>query len=61
MQRAKSAYWLAHEIGMSESGLHKIRHNGVKALNLDILGKICDALDCEPSDIIVAEKVKSRK
>lgn len=52
-ERGRSAYWLANEIGMTHGGFYKILHGKFKALNMDVLGRICDALQCQPGDLLV--------
>ncbi|MGH9759904.1 MAG: helix-turn-helix domain-containing protein [Blastocatellia bacterium] len=54
-ERGRTAYWLANEIGMTHGGFYKIIHGKVKALNLEVLAKICDALECKPGDILELE------
>ena len=55
-ERNHSAYWLANEIGMTHGGLYKILHGKFKALNIEVLARICDALECKPSDLLVLEE-----
>jgi DNA-binding Xre family transcriptional regulator len=40
---------------LHQSVISKIRHNKSKALQLDILGLLCELLECQPSDLIVYE------
>ena len=59
-QRGKSAYWLAHQVGITEAGLHKVRHGKVKAITIDLLNRLCDALECEPGDVLVRVVAKKK-
>jgi len=60
-ERGRSAYWLANQIGMTHGGLFKILHGKVKALNMAALARICDALQCEPGDVLVLIKGRPSK
>lgn len=67
-KRQKSAYWLSQETGISESMLWRIRHGKTNGVQWSTLNRICDALGCEPGDLIikvadelaVAEKRKAK-
>ena len=52
-KRGESFYWLAKTTGINHAVMSKLRHNGMKALRLDVLDRICTALECEPGDILV--------
>jgi putative transcriptional regulator len=39
---------------ISESTLQSIRHN--KGISTDTIGKLCEALDCQPGDIMEYKK-----
>lgn len=43
---------LAALIGLSEQNLSMIKTGKVKGVRFDTLVKICDALDCQPGDIL---------
>lgn len=43
---------LSSIIGVSEQALSMIKTNKVKGMRFDTLGKICEALDCQPGDIL---------
>ncbi|HNR76311.1 MAG TPA: helix-turn-helix transcriptional regulator [Parvularculaceae bacterium] len=43
---------LAAAIGVTEQALSMIKTNKVKGVRFDTLMKICDILDCQPSDIL---------
>jgi putative transcriptional regulator len=59
----KSAYWLAKELGMGHGNLYVYRKNRVKAMNLDLLARMCELLDCQIGDlmILVDEKPGNKK
>ena len=43
---------LAEKVGITNANLSKIKNNKVNAIRFSTLAAICDALDCEPGDII---------
>jgi len=52
-ERGRSAYWLANELGMGHGNLYKYRKGKVQAINLDLLGRICELLECKPGNLLV--------
>ena len=54
--RGRTAYWLANEVGMTHGGFYKVLHGKIKALNLELLAKLCDALECQPGDLLILDK-----
>lgn len=54
--KGKSIYWLNKVTGISSSTLSRICNNKTTAIDFAVLDKICDALDCEVSDILLHEK-----
>ena len=48
-----TAYALAKQAGLHQSVIAKFRHNEAKAVRLDVLEKICNALGCEPGELLV--------
>lgn len=51
--RGMTAYALAKEAGLHQSVISKLRHNEARALRLDVLDRVCAALNCEPGELIV--------
>lgn len=51
-EKGKSAYWLAKQTGINHTTLAQIRNNKNKAINLEFLDRICEALNCEPGEIM---------
>lgn len=43
---------LAEEVGITLANLSRIKTGKVKALRFSTLGKLCEALECKPGDII---------
>ncbi len=55
-QKNKSIYWLNKETGIASSTLSRICNNKTSSIEFSVLDKICDALDCEVSDILIHRK-----
>lgn len=47
---------LADKVGITNVNLSKIKNNKVNAIRFSTLASICDALDCEPGDILKFEE-----
>ena len=47
---------LAKEIGISEQNLSILKVNKAKAIRFSTLEKICQALECQPGDILVYQQ-----
>ena len=43
---------LAEEIGISEQNLSMLRAGRAKGVRFNTLAKICEALDCQPGDLL---------
>lgn len=43
---------LARRIGITEQNLSLLKSGKVKGVRFDTLEKICEALDCQPGDIL---------
>lgn len=43
---------LADRVGITNVNLSKLKNNRVTAIRFSTLSAICDALDCEPGDIL---------
>lgn len=56
-QQNKSIYWLNKQTGIASSTLSRICNNKTKSIEFTVLDKICEALNCEVSDIL--ENTKS--
>ena len=51
-ERRMSLNELAERIGISNVNLSKIKNNKVTAVRFSTLAGICDALKCQPGDIL---------
>lgn len=43
---------LSEIVGITETNLSLLKSNKVKGVRFDTLAKICEALDCQPGDIL---------
>lgn len=43
---------LAERIGITEANLSLLKQGHVKGMRFDTLERICDALDCQPGDLL---------
>ena len=55
-ERKMSLNDLADRVGITNVNLSKLKNNKVTAVRFSTLSAICDALDCEPGDILKIEK-----
>jgi putative transcriptional regulator len=55
-KRKMSVTELTNRVGMTMANISMIKNGKVKAIKLDTLGKICEALDCQPGDILEYRK-----
>lgn len=57
-ERGRSLYWLAKQTGMTELALSNIRKGKTKGIDFETLDRICEALQCDPGDILVRNNSK---
>lgn len=50
--KEKSQKWLAEETGIRPPTISAICNNSIKQLPVNVIEKICIALDCQPGDFI---------
>ena len=55
----RSFYWLAKTTGISHTTLWRLKKGKAQGINFITLEKICQALECEPGDILKLEKRNS--
>jgi len=51
-QRKRRAKSVAAEIGITEANLSLLRTGKVRGIRFETLGKLCEALDCKPGDLL---------
>ena len=56
----RSFYWLAKETGISHTTLWRLKKGKALGINFDTLDKICDALGCQPGDVLTLASEKKR-
>jgi putative transcriptional regulator len=55
----RSLYWLSQETGIRWGTIAAIAKGTIRRIDLDSLDAICDALRCQPGDLLV--KVERKK
>lgn len=56
VERKMSLNELAERVGISNVNLSKIKNNRVTAIRFSTLEAICEALNCQPGDILEYQK-----
>ncbi|HEX8845672.1 MAG TPA: helix-turn-helix transcriptional regulator [Pyrinomonadaceae bacterium] len=60
--QGRSFYWLAKETGISHTTLWRLKKGKALGINFVTLEKICQALNCQPGDVLLlTEEKKSAK
>ncbi len=59
-QGITTAYQLQTKAGIAPSSASRLFKNNVTQFTLETLDKLCEALDCEPSDLLVRPKRKAK-
>jgi putative transcriptional regulator len=49
----RSIYWLCKETGTAYSTLHRLARGRANSIEFRILDKVCEALHCQPGDILI--------
>jgi putative transcriptional regulator len=57
-EHGRTFYWLAKETGISHTTLWRLKKDKALGINFDTLEKICDALGCQPGDILALPAIK---
>ena len=52
----KSQYWLAKQTGIAESTINTLCKGKNERINFNTIERICEALDCDITDIIRLER-----
>jgi putative transcriptional regulator len=62
-RRGRTVYWLWKETNIRYATLWQISRGSVRLLNLEVLDRLCEALKCQPGELIVRvdETRKGRK
>jgi putative transcriptional regulator len=61
-QKGRTLYWLSQQAGVRYATIWNLSRGEVGRLSIDALDRICEALECQPGDLLirVADK-KPRK
>ena len=61
--RGRTFYWLAKETGVSHTTLWRLKKGKAYGITFETVEKICQALDCQPGDIVklVPEKRSTKR
>ena len=51
-ERGRSFYWLSKNTGISYTTLWRLKKGNALGINFSTLLKICEALECQPGDIL---------
>jgi putative transcriptional regulator len=51
--RGKTRYWLAKQTGITYPAIDNLCKGKTQRIDFATLGALCDALDCQPSDLLV--------
>ena len=51
-EHGRTFYWLAKETGISHTTLWRLKKDKALGINFETLEKICEALKCQPGDIL---------
>lgn len=51
-ERHHSFYWLSKETGISHTTLWRLKKGKALGINFDTLEKLCQALECQPGDML---------
>lgn len=60
-EKKQTFYWLAKETGISHTTLWRLKKGKSLGINFGTLEKICEALDCQPGDILMLKNSKNSR
>jgi len=59
-KRGRTAYWLSKETGIRYASIWQMSKGDTSRLHIDTLDRICQALECQPGDLLVRVESKPR-
>ena len=59
-EHGRTFYWLAKETGISHTTLWRLKKGKALGINFETLEKICQALSCQPGDMLTLNSTKTR-
>lgn len=60
-QAGMTAYRLAQLTEIHETQIGRLKNGKAKGITFDTLDRLCEALNCEPADLLVRNKGKGRR
>jgi putative transcriptional regulator len=57
-QRGHTLYWLAKELGVDYTTIHRFKSGKAAGVTFDLLARMCKALECQPGDLLVLVEEK---
>ena len=58
-ERGQTVYWLWKQTGIRYATVWQMNKGDIARLNLDVLDRVCEVLECQPGDLLV--RVEDRK
>lgn len=58
-KRKKRLTWLSEKVGITMANLSILKTGKARAVRFDTLAAICDALECQPGDILEYRATKT--
>jgi putative transcriptional regulator len=58
-EHGRTFYWLAKETGISHTTLWRLKKGKALGINFETLEKMCQALQCQPGDVLALANGKS--
>ena len=59
-KRQKSRYWLAKATSLTQGAIAKLAKNQTTGIDFTTLNAICQALGCQPGDVLTATRDRSK-
>jgi putative transcriptional regulator len=59
-EHGRTFYWLAKETGISHTTLWRLKKGKALGINFDTLEKLCQALKCQPGDVLMLANEKNK-
>lgn len=59
--QSRTFYWLAKETGVSHTTLWRLKKDKAQGITFNTLERICQALKCQPGDVLKAGRDRAPK
>lgn len=60
-EHGRTFYWLAKETGISHTTLWRLKKGKALGINFETLEKMCQALKCQPGDVMALQTQKAAR